>query len=263
MMGDGEVLPGGVANAGRVTRIGGLVRRPAPPNAVVIHTLLEHLVAHGFDASRPQSLGDDGFELLSYLPGDVPIAPFPTWVNSEDTLRSVAGLVRRYHDAAASFVPPPGAAWNDDLADPAGGVLICHNDICLENVVFRGGLAAALLDFDFAAPGRPLWDVVQACRYWVPLTDPQLITASRGRLDPIARVAMFVDAYGLDAEDRIAFLDVLDEAETRSARFVAAQAAQGHSAFSWDDESQARYARKRAWIDRHREKLAMAITGHC
>src|SRR5690554_3494689 len=83
MIGDGEPLQGGVANAGRVTRIGDLVRRPSSPNAVVIHALLEHLAANvGFDASRPQSLGRDGFELQSYLPGNVPIAPFPPWVTS-------------------------------------------------------------------------------------------------------------------------------------------------------------------------------------
>ena len=30
--------------------------------------------------------------------------------------------------------------------------MVCHNDVCLENVVFRGGAAVALLDFEFAAP---------------------------------------------------------------------------------------------------------------
>ena len=29
---------------------------------------------------------------------------------------------------------------------------MCHNDVCPENVVFRDGIAVALLDFEFAAP---------------------------------------------------------------------------------------------------------------
>ena len=45
------------------------------------------------------------------------------------------------------------------MADPEGGPVVCHNDVCLENVVFRNGEAVALLDFDFAAPGRPVYDL--------------------------------------------------------------------------------------------------------
>jgi thiamine kinase-like enzyme len=49
--------------------------------------------------------------------------------------------------------------------------VICHNDVCLENVVFRGGLAVALLDFDFAAPGRPTFDSAAFARMCVPVDD--------------------------------------------------------------------------------------------
>jgi hypothetical protein len=45
--------------------------------------------------------------------------------------------------------------WPRALADPAGGTILCHNDVCPDNVVFRDGRAAALIDFDLAAPGRP------------------------------------------------------------------------------------------------------------
>ena len=41
---------------------------------------------------------------------------------------------------------------------------MCHNDVCPENVVFRDGIAVALLDFEFAAPGRPVYDVAQLAR---------------------------------------------------------------------------------------------------
>jgi thiamine kinase-like enzyme len=55
--------------------------------------------------------------------------------------------------------------------------MICHNDVCLENVVFRDGEAVALLDFDFAAPGRPLFDLAAFARMCVPIDDD--LSASR------------------------------------------------------------------------------------
>ena len=48
---------------------------------------------------------------------------------------------------------------------------MCHNDVCLENIVFRNGLAVGLLDFDFAAPGRPVYDLAQFARMCVPIDD--------------------------------------------------------------------------------------------
>lgn len=66
---------------------------------------------------------------------------------------------------------PTGLHWADTLADPAGGTLVCHNDVELSNVVFRDGVAVALLDFEFAAPGRPTYDLTQICRVCVPIED--------------------------------------------------------------------------------------------
>jgi Ser/Thr protein kinase RdoA (MazF antagonist) len=64
-------------------------------------------------------------------------------------------LMRRFHDASRSF-DPSSSTWSDEMADPARGTVVCHNDVCLENVVFRDGIAVGLLDFDFVAPGRLL-----------------------------------------------------------------------------------------------------------
>ncbi|WP_443048606.1 aminoglycoside phosphotransferase family protein [Streptomyces sp. HUAS 31] len=93
--------------------------------------------------------------------------PFPRWVMTETALSSVGGLLRRLHDASAAI-----AEWPRSLADPEGGTMLCHNDVCPENVVFRDGRAAALIDFDRAAPGRAVWDVAMTARYWVPMLDP-------------------------------------------------------------------------------------------
>ena len=84
----------------------------------------------------------------------MPVPPYPAWAQADAALASVATLLRRLHDAARSF-DPAGSTWSTEMADPAGGPIVCHNDVCLENVVFRDGVAVGLLDFDFAAPGPP------------------------------------------------------------------------------------------------------------
>ena len=98
-----------------------------------------------------------------FIDGDVPVAPYPDWSQSDTALASIARLLRGLHDAARGF-DPQGLTWDDSLADPAGGTLVCHNDVEPSNVVFRDGIAVALLDFEFAAPGRPVYDVAQLAR---------------------------------------------------------------------------------------------------
>ncbi len=93
------------------------------------------------------------------------------------------------------------------MADPAGGTLLCHNDVCLENVVFRAGVAVGLLDFDFAAPGRPVYDLAAMARMCVPISDD----AGAGQLgwhpaDRPVRLRLVADTYGLDRPGRAELL---------------------------------------------------------
>ena len=128
--------------------------RPRAPRA--LHTHLRALEEHGFDAApTPVRLIPDGREQLAFIPGDVALPPFPRWVMTETALRSVGTLPRRLHEASAAIAVDTSVEWPRDLADPEGGPTLCHNDGCPENVVFRDGRAAALVDFDLAAPGRP------------------------------------------------------------------------------------------------------------
>lgn len=58
---DEELLHGGVANAGAVTRQGDHVQRPSNPHTATIHTFLIELRAAGFDgASQPVGIDPDG-----------------------------------------------------------------------------------------------------------------------------------------------------------------------------------------------------------
>lgn len=163
-----EVLSGGVAHAGLVVRRGNEVLRPAKSNEEHIAGLLRRLRSEGFDrAPWPLGVGDDGRARFEYISGDVVEPPFPAWVQTDSVLMSIARLLRRFHDASSRCGVE--GDWSDELNDPAGGSVLCHNDVCLENIVFRDCVAVAFLDFDFVAPGRPIFDVAQCLRMCDPI----------------------------------------------------------------------------------------------
>ncbi len=170
----------------------------------------------GFEgAPTPVGIDEDGRERLLFIEGDVPRSPYPEWSQSDAALASVARLLHRLHGASRGF-DPLGFPWNDDLADPAGGSLVCHNDVELSNVVFRDGIAVALLDFEFAAPGRPVYDLAQFARLCVPIED-DFDQARMGwrTADRPARLRLVADAYGLDRDARFELLTAMDDALDR------------------------------------------------
>lgn len=203
VMADEEVLQGGVANAGAVVRVGAHVLRPSNPHSESIHRYLTALRQAGFaGASEPVRIDSDGRERLRFIPGEVATPPYPSWARSDAALGSIARLLRRLHDASIGL--DLGAnTWSNEMADPVGGEVMCHNDVCLENVVFDNGEAVALLDFDFAAPGRREFDVAAFARMCVPIDDD--INAARlgwESNDRPTRLRLVCDEYGLDRENR-------------------------------------------------------------
>ena len=224
-----EQLAGGTANLGKVVRVGDTVRRPASAFTESIFALLEHLHDVGFDhVQRPLGIDDQGREILSFIVGDVPIPPFPTWSMSAAALRSVARLQRRLHEAVKGF-DASAFGWNDELADPNGGPVVGHNDICPENVVFHDGEAIAFLDWDFAAPGRVLWDVASVISMWGPMRDPSGPLAGMEGLEPFARARLVADAYGMAEAQRREIPDIL--VDRLSLSLVETRAAAGDPAF--------------------------------
>jgi len=260
---DEEVLAGGVANAGQVVRVGGHVLRPADERSETRQRFLVALHAVGFDGA-PKPIGvEAGRERLHFIHGDVPVPPFPAWAQSDDALASIAALLARFHTASRRF-DPAGLDWSDEMADPLGGPIICHNDVCLENVVFREAEAVALLDFDFAAPGRPVFDLAQMARMCVPIDDD----VNAGRLgwleaDRPARLRLVADAYGLDVVARRALLPLLDDAIEQGGGFVLRQVQRGAPGFvaMWEAMGgMERFDRRRRWWAAHRHRFARAIS---
>ncbi|MET0693512.1 MAG: phosphotransferase [Propionibacteriaceae bacterium] len=248
-----EVLYGGVANAGLVLRVGDEVWRPAGPHSASITAFLRYLRTTGFDGASSPIVTVDGQERMVFVPGDVAIPPYPDWAQTEEALRSVTRLLRRLHEAAVGYGPAGSASWSHEMADPdlrAGEPwVVCHNDVCLENVVFREGEAVALLDFDFAAPGRPIYDLARLAQLCVPLDhDP-------GRLgwrapDPAGRLAAIAEAYGLDHDGRAEFFAALSAGMARGGLFVQRQVERGNANFiaMWESMGgMAHFDRRREW----------------
>ena len=262
-MPDEEVLHGGVANAGAVVRVGDHVLRPSNPHSVSIHRYLGELRRVGFaGASEPLGIDADGRERLRFIPGDVAIPPYPMWVQADSALASVARLIRELHDASVGL-DHGEATWSDEMADPSGGDVMCHNDVCLENVVFRDGEAVALLDFDFAAPGRREFDLAAFARMCVPIDDDTNSARLGWRaVDRPTRLRLVCDEYGLDRTGRAVVIDCLSDTIDRGGEFVRRRVDAGEPSFiaMWEAMGgQERFDRRRRWWDSRREDFERAL----
>jgi hypothetical protein len=256
-------LAGSHGNAGTVVRIGDTVRRPWHPSTPATHELLAHLdrVLPGVAPVPVGSGGRDeqGREVLSWIDGDVATQPFPAWVAGEEFLVSLAQLLRRIHDALDGWTPPPGTVWSDEVCDPRGGPIIAHTDIWPGNVIARHGRAVALVDWEFAAPGRQVWDVASAAKLCVPFTAPPRRDPCYAGQDVVQRLRLFLDAYGLDDADRAILPEVLDERRMVGERFVLGRAARGEEFFvqKWDNaDGQALLRAEQEWVKALPEDIA-------
>jgi hypothetical protein len=257
---DEVMLDGGTTNAGRVFRVGDTVRRPQRPTGDATRALLDHLEQVGFDGA-PRYLGVDGRdrEVLTYIRGEPALPPYPDWAFSDETLVSVAQLLRRYHDAAASF-DPSGYTWPHPLPARFRRGLVTHNDPNLDNVIFENGRAVALIDFDLANPGCAGWDLACAARLWVPLRDP--FDAPPGVAErALARLALFADAYGATREQRTDLADALLECHAWCYAIVSAAVARNHPAFGafWRAGGRSRAIRTRRRLSSYTPEIRAAL----
>ena len=263
-------LAGGDVTEG-VVRVGDTVRRPVGPHSPLVHALLTHLESVGF-AGAPRFLGIDraGREVLSYVEGEVAGRPRPPWIADEDRLASVGRLVRAYDDAAASFVPPPGALPGTEPAGPPGvppapsypPELIGHVDITPENVVFRDGGAYALIDFDLAKPATRADEMFNTMMWWAPLADPRDVDPLLQGADVPRRARILADAYDLSGVDRERVIEVA-VLRTRRSWHLMKQRAETHGGGwqrMWDEGVGDVIKRREAWLDQHAPALAAALT---
>lgn len=253
-------LLGGTANLGRVHRVRDTVRRPLRPTSAATHALLRHLEDVGFDgAPRVLGIDDRGREVLSYIQGEAVTAPAPSWGLTDEALHSVGELLRRFHDATADFDPSP-YTWPDSAPAPFEHGGITHNDPNLDNVVFREGRAVALIDFDLAAPGDPVWDIAGTARFWAPLRSP-VDTSDERRHGELRRLRVLVDAYGLDTERRALLVDAVLGHHDWMYALVSDGARRGVPGFAayWTPDTQGRAERAREWLERESAAMTAAL----
>ena len=241
-----EPLAGGMHETRAVVRVADTVRRPVTKSSDAVRALLLHLEQVGFEGA-PRYLGMDreGREVLSYVDGEVPLPPYPAWSMTDDALVDLGRLLRRFHEATASFDVTGISGWASDWADPLPGPVVCHNDLFPENVVFRDGRVIALIDFDMAAPGRPLWDVAIAAQEWAPLSAPEARRDHPRDLDGVARLRRFARAYGVDPDRTTQLVDLIFAERQQALAHIRSEIAAGNH--SWVDhwrESRGRSERR-------------------
>ena len=168
--------------------------------------------------------------MLSYIPGTAVVEPYPDWALTDEALVSVAELLRAYHDAASTFDPSP-YSWAPPPPEGFVGDIVTHNDINLDNVVFRDGRAVALIDFDLAGPGSRAWDVACAARLWAPLR-PRVYISDTRRGREFERFRLFVDSYGMNDSDRMKVAEGVQQNYKWFYHLIKTSAASGHAAFA-------------------------------
>ena len=115
-MGHEEPLVGGLDTRDPPVRVGDTVRRPAGSSRAAVRDLLLHLESVGFDgAPRYVGVDDHDREVLTWIEGDVPLPPYPAWAMTDRALADLGQLLRRLHEATATF-----RATNGRLVNPVG-----------------------------------------------------------------------------------------------------------------------------------------------
>jgi len=254
---DPHPLVGGTANRGLVVRMADTVVRPIAPCWPATHALLAHLDAVGFDGAPRVLCVGRSTETLSYIDGRAAVPPLSDEMLTDAALVSIADLLRRYHRAVAAF-DPAGYRWPRAVPAAFSTDFVSHNDVHPANLVFRGGRAVGLIDFDWAGPGSSAWDFASAARYWAPLQpDRDIDDGRQGR--SLERFRIFLQASGLKLADRRLVAEAIVANHDWTYAIVTEFAAAGHQGFADHWHAVADTAgRARRWCQRHRRDLLAA-----
>ena len=253
-----EPLSGGVANDGRVFRVGNTVHRPLAPSAPAAHALLRHLRAAGL-VEVPRVLGTEGgAEVLSWIPGEAGRSPLPCWAQDDELLISVAQLLRRFHDSVQGF-DLSSHRWPRERVPAAyRGNFLSHNDVHTGNVICAGSTAVGLIDFDLAGPGSAVWDLAAALRCWSPLcSDADMPPALLDRRAD--RMRLLLEAYGAPSRMRQEVVEALIPNHDWTYGIVRRHARAGHAGFRryWEAVG-GRAGRSRRWLEDNTSLISRA-----
>ncbi|NKB72765.1 MAG: phosphotransferase [Candidatus Latescibacteria bacterium] len=223
MLEDGDSDQGTVNS---VERIGNTVRRPIHRWSSVVHSLLRYLEAADF-SGVPQFLGTDesGREILSFIPGEVALRPWPEVMLEETGLIQVTQFLVHYHSAVRDFQPDEDAKWHVPHLAWRPGMIIRHGDLGPWNTIWAGRSLSGVIDWDFAEPGDPLHDVAQFAWYSVPLRGDRHWKKVGFLQEPdiASRLAAISETYGTDPATLLSALLDLQKEECRRIEILGKQ----------------------------------------
>jgi Phosphotransferase enzyme family len=196
-----DEVPLGGGSVSTVVRVGDTVRRAQSRWSAAVADLLRHLEAAGFDGA-PRYLGvdDQGREVLTWIEGTPATMPWPAELLNLRGVRDLGLLLRRFHDAVASYQPPAKAEWWIGERRVQPGEIVIHGDLGPWNTIWRDGQPVAFIDWDFAEPAQPVADLAEMAFFVIPMRDDKHSVACGfgGPVDRRTRLWTLCDAYGFD-----------------------------------------------------------------
>ncbi|MET3934461.1 aminoglycoside phosphotransferase family protein [Arthrobacter sp. OAP107] len=257
---------GGVTH---VVRIGDTVRRPVRPFTATVQEYLRYLCNAGIGfVPEPHGYDGQGREILSFVEGEVPVEPLPSWATSDDALGDLAQLIRRLHDVSVAWEPPRDAIWGTIPGTPSTPVpplfdvpeLVSHQDYCPGNVVFRDRRPFGFIDFDLARPTTRVADCVNAAYWWAPLLHPFDRSPSLSDTHGVERLRLFADAYGMDSRQR-ALVVPLAVQRSKNSLITMRAAADADPVFNrwWKEGMEERLQRAERWLAAEAPRMAAAL----
>jgi Ser/Thr protein kinase RdoA (MazF antagonist) len=245
-------------------RMGEHIVRRVTPWTPTNHALLRHLEQVGFEASPrvvAEGLDGTGHEVLTWIEGDV-VAPQP-WTEPETVLWETGRLLRRLHEATASFQPPPDARWSPwPLREHGPGTVISHCNVAPWNLVIRGGKPVGLVEWRYAGPTDRLNEIAVTGWYCAQLHDDDVAgrVGLPGAEVRAAWLTAFLDGYQLPKQERVGLVTRMIEFAIRDtagyARYQKITPETTADRHLWLMSWQIRAA---DWQLRHRQMLQNAI----
>ncbi|CAN7190706.1 aminoglycoside phosphotransferase family protein [Rhizobium rhizogenes] len=244
-------------------RRGDFIVRPARPWTADVQALLAALHGHGF-TNAPLSAGYDAvWERVSFLPGLTGDLDDSEDMRSETALRSAASLLRRYHDCTMLFLSEMAAEQEWQVSPRMPIEVICHGDFAPYNVVLNEGVVTGIIDFETAHPGPRGWDLAYALYRWAPLSTGIAVESLGGLDAQIRRARIFLDAYGLEAEQRPALPNMIVERLNALVGFMESEATRGVEKYRRDlqDGHDRIYRNDIAYVSENRGRIVTGLVG--
>ncbi|MGY5452597.1 phosphotransferase [Agarivorans sp. MS3-6] len=254
-----NALSGGRASA--IYLENDVVYRPLNVWSSTIHKLLAHLEHVGV-TEAPTFIGIDGpNEKLSLVKGKTYNYPLTGAIASLEAVVSAAKLLRKIHDASASFLihhDPAELVWMLQAKQPYE--VICHGDFAPYNVALSGNKVVGVFDFDTAHPAPRIWDLAYSTYCWSPFKTQE--NDKLGSIEEqIMRAKLFCDSYGASLAQREQLPEAMMQRLNALVDFMRQEANKGNQQFIANIEQlhHVAYLNDIEYINSHQQQLRRAL----